>query len=492
MRRERMNQMLRIHLKIQGFSLAALLTASLLATGQNSDAEPSPARMPPHNVVVVVIDTLRADHLGLYGYDRPTSPFLDEWARDAVVFDRASSAAPLTFPSVNVLLSGRAPQAFYQTSGSLAFPDNVRTLAEYFAEAGYETAAISSSPIVRRSPNFYTSASFERGFASFDESCHAEGHRTVLEHTSPCVTDRVLAHLEQREAKRPLLLYVHYLDPHGPYSPPPAHDLFSDKNHRPGRAVKRKTLASLEEKLRSSTDPNSIVAPTDVRWLMDLYDGEIHSVDAELRRLTTDAKKFGLDKNTLWLITADHGESFLEHPGAVKHGNTLYETEIHVPLLLRWPERWPQGRRVDTTACGVDVTPTLLALSGIAVPPGLDGKPLFEEHGGAVSDTNRECISQRRKGWGETRAETLALRRGTHKAIVDVHGKSQLFNLEADPGEQQDLSQAAPPPKFAGIVGQATDRLEQQNAESSKSEAVPLDPDVKEALRALGYLETDD
>jgi arylsulfatase A-like enzyme len=464
-----------------------LAIAGLAAGCRAPTGDPAPV---PANVVLVVIDTLRADHLGLYGYPRATSPFLDEWAREAVVFDHAVAAAPRTFPSVNVLLSGHRPEVFYRHVRDLAFPDSVTTLAEHFAGAGFRTAAVSSSPIVRRSPNAYTSASFERGFATFDDRCHDRDDSRVLAHTSACVTRRALALLGARERDRPLFLYVHYLDPHGPYAPPAAHDLFTDKRHRPGPLVRDHSPRAASEALARASDPDSVLPAADLRWLVDLYDGEIHAVDAELRRLVDGARRMGLGDDTLWVVTADHGESFLEHPGILKHGNSLFEAEIHVPLLFHWKERWSEGARIAPVACGMDMTPTLLALSGLAVPAALEGRPLFDAEARAAAGPDHSCVAQRRNDWNEVVADSLALRRGARKAVVDVSDERLLFDLASDPAERRSIEPGRA--EDARLLEEAAEHLRRANARHTAEAPSSLSPDVQRALQALGYLAPSD
>ncbi|HZI63486.1 MAG TPA: sulfatase-like hydrolase/transferase, partial [Thermoanaerobaculia bacterium] len=167
---------------------------------------------PPRNVVLVLVDTLRADHVGAYGYGRPTTPNFDAFAAQGILFERAWSQAACTFPSVNSLLTSRYPARFLgQPGGAMGIPPEQPALPEILGRAGYATAAVSASPIVRRTPTrFNPGGGFGRGFERFDESC--------LWRDASCVTARARAELGQ--LRPPFFLYLHYMDPHGPYQPP--------------------------------------------------------------------------------------------------------------------------------------------------------------------------------------------------------------------------------------------------------------------------------
>lgn len=280
----------------------------------------------PPNVVFILIDTLRADHMSLYGYERPTTPFLEELAEQSLVFTRARAQAGCTFPSVNSLLTSRYPFAFYSSSGTMAIPEHLPVLPELLRTAGYSTAAVSSSPIVRKTPSDQNpDAGFDRGFDVFDEAC--------LWDDAECVNTRTLRALDRLTP--PFFAYLHYMDPHDPYRPPTnwqqtftqpydAHTFIADGDPNP--------IA----RMLYDNGPQLDLTDRDMQHLIDLYDEEIRFTDARLRDLLAELARTGKLDNTIVVITADHGEEFLEHDH-IKHCRGVWDTLTRVPLIIHGP-----------------------------------------------------------------------------------------------------------------------------------------------------------
>ncbi len=194
-----------------------LLSALLIACAPDSGGRPatgSRAAAGPPNILLLVVDTLRADHLSSYGYARQTSPVIDALAARGVRFDHHRAQAPCTFPSMNSLLTSQPVETFFgQPQGDMSIPANVATLPELLHTAGYVTAAFSASPIVRKNPtHFNHTGGFERGFDLFDDDCLWKDAR--------CVNERALAALARHKTGEPVFLFLHYIDPHGPYQAP--------------------------------------------------------------------------------------------------------------------------------------------------------------------------------------------------------------------------------------------------------------------------------
>jgi len=293
----------------------------------------------PPNVIIVLVDTLRADHMSLYGYERATTPFIDKFAADAIVFEHARSQANCTFPSVNSLLTSRYPGIFIrQEKGQLGIPEDIPSIAEILSAVGYNTIAVSASPIVRATPNRYNpNGGFDRGFDTFVEGC-------VWRHGA-CVNKKVFDQLDL--AKSPFFMYVHYMEPHGPYLPPEnysrrfagdykGHDFIATGDPNP--------IA----KMLYNDGPELDITDGDIQHLVDLYDDEIRYFDRVFRRLVQNLEERGLLDHTLIVFAADHGEEFMEHfslPGhrrrsANQFGGAKPGRRSHHPRLSRNRIRW--------------------------------------------------------------------------------------------------------------------------------------------------------
>ena len=464
---------------------AALLAVSLgLFACDGRGSRPS--------VVVIVIDTLRADHLGSYGYERDTTPYLDELAARSLLFENAVSAASATFPSVNSLFTSKQAALIVRTSaGDLGIPAEATTIAEVFREQGYRTAAVSSSPIVRASPSdFNPDGGFGQGFEIFDEEC-SDSRLFIPDHVADCVTEQAVAVLEALPPEEPFFLYVHYLDPHDPYQAP------SD----PGGFVQpyagKEFIANghtwpLNEWLTTGEGEDPGVTPADIQHLKDLYDAEIRSADEALQQLMDHFRKLGRYEDTLFVVLSDHGESFLEN-GALQHSYSLYQTELHVPVLFHWSARWSQGRRDSRVLCSVDIFPTLLEVVGLPLPPGLAGSAVLDADG-EPRGGERVCLSAGRSTWDAGRRHLDAVRRGRWKLIHDHLGqKYQFYDLVADPGERDDRAPgetAEEIRQFAELKELLASQLEQTLRDApAPQERLELSPKAEQALRALGYVE---
>ena len=444
-------------------ALAGGIIASTLAGGCTR-----PSAQPPRSVIFILVDTLRADHLGLYGYPRPTSPHLDRLASESVWFTNNRSQSSCTFPSVNSILTSRFPSAFLgQPNGALGIPESIPTLASILGGRGYRTVAISASAIVRKTPSrFNPAGGFDRGFDRFREECVWKG--------ASCVTRE--AREELAASTRPLFLYLHYIDPHGHYAPPqPFRQRFAGAR-------------SKKEFIRAG-DPNPIgewlyagganphLEPQDIEQLVNLYDGEIAAFDDQLGSLLATLASGGWLEHSVLVLAADHGEEFLEH-GQIKHCHTLFDTEIHTPLLIRAPGMAP--RAVTLPVENLDIVPTLLdllavpssklALAGRSLRPLLEGRSLAERPQISLQGAWRAIATSR------------------FKVIRDLAtGRSALYDLAADPREAADVFERERRAGFEleQLLSSALARLEG----ASVDEGVRRANEAELRLRSLGYLE---
>lgn len=431
----------------------------------------------PPDLLLITVDTLRPDHLGIYGYDRPTSPSLDAFFADGTVFLRAYSTEANTPPSVMSILSGLPPRlhgvrGFYQ----LADPD-VALLPDRLPEA-YQSAAFVSN-IVLTDEALGIAARFDHYDDFVDEP---ESKRPdIYERSARRTTDAVLAWLAgSRDPERPLFLWVHYIDPHGPYAAP-------EEAPRRFRHEGRAPLPPKGKIRAYQIDPQI----TDVLDYVDRYDEEIAYVDAQVGRLLEGyAARANID-HAFVLFTADHGESMLEHGIWFTHGYHVWEEIMRVPLMMRGPGIAPGLRR--SLASGIDVAPTLLAAAGVDVPEPED--PLA---GGL--DLRRWETPPSRLLYGEASLEGHRWRagwRGDDKWIFANLGERILpmlhFDLTEDPDElrRKPWFVSQPPDVLTDLVRTDPVGAPQDARPGRQLDAPKIDPRISDAqrrrLEALGY-----
>jgi arylsulfatase A-like enzyme len=431
---------------------AALLIAACLAGC--SAAEPEPEY---RNVLLIVVDTLRRDHLGAYGYERATSPQLDRFAASAVRYERAWSQAPWTTPSLAALLTSRQPARLGITSLESTLPESATLLSERLAAAGWTTGAIVSHRFVSKRWGF------ARGFDHFDDD-NALDHDAI---TSPAVSQRALEFLNAHRGI-PFFLWLHYFDPHFAYREHPEHAFERhapyDGPAQPG--VRFGALLRMQQRL----------GPADARELIRRYDSEIAFTDAHIGRVLDHLTTLGLDANTLVVFTADHGEEFLEH-ARLGHTKTLYEEVVAVPLLVRFP-----GGAAGVVAAPValvDVAPTILDVLGLPADPQAAGRVLPRP--GESASPERVVLTATER----PRRKIAAMSEG-FKLIRDG-SHDEYYDLAADPGERHPLTDRSQGP-FARLER----AIEQLASGSRDGHTIDLSQEERERLRALGYGLEDD
>lgn len=415
---------------------------------------PPPRPERPYNVVLIVVDTLRADHLSAWGYPRQTSPNLDRLAARGRRFDRATSQAAWTTASVGSLMTSAYPTALGLEEEQAMLQDDAWTLAEALAEAGLETAAIVSHWFCA------DEYGFGQGFGAFDDS-HVLGHVGV---SSERVTDAALRFLDARRDAPPFFLWLHYFDPHFAYT------LHDGLDFAPDSAY----TGPVANEMRFSELNDLQLGPADVEQLYRLYDSEIAFTDLQVGRVLDRLAELGLDERTLVVFTADHGEEFLEH-GRLGHAKTVYQELVHVPLVVRCPH-WEPGVS-DAPVANLDVFPTVLACLGLPAPRGLEGRAL-----GPGPVEPRTVFTQNAK-----RNRVVAAVSATHKLVKD-RKHTEFYDLRSDPGERHDLS-AAGGPVYDAMLAEL--RAFEKELRRSARPAVKHTPesDVRDQLEALGYAE---
>ena len=412
---------------------------------------------PPPNVLLISIDTLRADRLGCYGHRAPTSPFLDTLAARGVRFTNVSVNTHGTTPSHTTVLSG-----LYQETHGVSYDrpgesgeltgigGDVPLVQEAFQRHGYTTLAVTGGGNVGKK------FGFARGFDLYDD----RGGGIKRE------ARRLLRALDAAAKDRPVFAFLHTYEVHSPYKPP-AKILarFTDGEG---------SFDTSSARLLEHSNEAWRLPPEDLEHIADAYDAGIRYTDNRLRSLFEELETSGFLDHALVVITSDHGEEFGEH-GGLLHRSLLYDELLKVPLLILG-EGVTGGRVVDRPVSSVDIAPTLLAFAGIEVPPHLAGTNLL-----ADTIAERPIFSQ----YGGHR---FAIRSGSFKLIEDVEaGRAELYDLEKDPREQQDLA-ADHPEMVTRLLRQLRQWKQSVPPRMEHGDAPELDEEEIEKLEALGYV----
>ncbi|RMH19551.1 MAG: hypothetical protein D6696_10270, partial [Acidobacteria bacterium] len=433
----------------------------------------APAVETPPNVVLYLIDTVRADHLGTYGYPRPTSPEIDRFAAGGVVFTHAEAQSSWTRTAVLSILTGLNAQSHRVNQRDDALPAAFTTLAEHLQQAGYATLAMVTNGNV--SQTFGLDQGFDR-FVYLQES----RQRLSMHQLSDRLNDELFPLLERlARGEKPFFLYLHATDPHAPYTPPePFRSRFA--------AGVDPSLGYLERVHAISR--GELAAPEGTREaFIDLYDGEIAFNDHHFGRLLDRLRALGLYDDALIVLISDHGEEFLDH-GGWEHGKTLNAEQLRVPLIVKLPGGAAAGRRVSTVARQIDVLPTVLELAGIAPPAGLDGRSLLPAIRG---DGAGEVPSFSYLGLDRKRIEAVVAR--GFKAILDDSpqtraGRAQLYDVVRDAGERHNLYGQRP--LVFGFLRQTLLALPlSRRSALPDPERAAIDDELRRRLEAMGYVQ---
>jgi arylsulfatase A-like enzyme len=463
--------------------IAAVLL--VLATG----AMCNPSRPPRPNVVLIVVDTLRADHLGSYGYDRPTSPRLDALAHEGARFTNARATSSWTLPSVATMLTARYPAAHGAERNTAALSEEVVTMPEAFRDAGYLTTAFSANPA------FVTPLQgFAQGFDTFTVKHGAVGDRrgdttpsdpwfrsAVEVSAADEITSSALEWVVGFDsAPAPYFLYVHYFDPHAGYFPPPDYATrFGVAADDPLRGEAQWPL------LLSFTAPASA---EDTKTLVNLYDAEIAFTDQQIGVLV-DGIRARSERPTFFVIVADHGEEFADH-GGIQHGRTLYDELLRVPFIVVGPGITP-GSVVESPVSLVSLWPTLSQLAGPAPPLKADGPGLIDLLRGQVPGRSPNLFADLEPRFPR---DGLVHRRavvdGTWKLMVGADRSLSLYDMQSDPKEGLDVGATEMGrEKLLQTILKAHDTVAAQARTALPPETIELTNERRDRLKALGYLQ---
>ena len=453
----------------------------------------------PQGVILIVGDTLRRDHLDLYGYGRTTSPVLSRMAAAGVLFRDSQSQATWTKVSVPSILTSLYPTTHGITQIPDRMPASAVTIAEAFRQAGYATWATSSVAFSGQMTNLH------QGVEVLHESASV---RDAGIKTARPFSDRLLLWLEEHR-EVPFFVFLHVMDPHSPFEPrPPYNNLWADptmkevyqremdraREFMPEGLMKLQGMPTRGEMEQADIDIEPYLAHEH-----DWYDGSIRGMDAEVGRLMEKLGQLGLAERTLVAFISDHGEEFLEH-GRHWHGNTVYGEMTNVPLILHWPAHLPAGKVVEETVQSIDLMPTLLELSGLSAPETAQGQSLVpllgEDFPGQWQ--SRPAFSERvRQGtrYEDTQVDSLAIVTDGWKLIHNVKKPDdfpeyELFDHNKDPLNLKDVAGENPE-----VVERLSQQLEQWH-ERALAARLPSDGEATSAmsveelerLRSLGYI----
>lgn len=455
------------------FRLVFFLACVVSVSGCSADEPSDVSNRPSPNVVLVSIDDLRADHLGLYGNARKTSSAIDALGRSGTVFRDASATAPWTLPShLSMMTSLHSsehginfePNFEPDVANIPILGDHFVTLAERFKAGGYVTAAFTNGTYVQGR------LGFEQGFDRYFESSDAN---------AVPVLKREVTRWLRRRGDDPFFIFLHVFKAHLPFRPPM--EFLREMVEKP-----ELTQFGVFDFYRVQSGKRDLT-PELRDQLGYLYDAEIRYADTLVKRLVDELTMQGIIDETLIVVTSDHGEEFGEH-GSLGHGGTLYEEVLQIPLVIKGPGV-AADRSVDTPVSTLDIMPTLLDLAGIPLEAGVSGRSL------------RQWLEPERQGLPDESAlprtliaevidegdQLISFRRASHKAIFNLDtGSVELYDLAQDPGETTDRSDAEPAITEAFRV--LLDDYQSRVADNQPSqEFAPIDDEMREQLRAVGY-----
>jgi arylsulfatase A-like enzyme len=441
------------------------------------------------SVVLISIDSLRPDHLGCYGYGRETSPAMDALAAEGTLFLNAVSTTSWTLPAHVSLLTSLYNSAHRVNIQTYRIDPNRILMASIFRKQGYRTAGFVSGPFLH--PVF----GFDRGFEEYHYCTPDPNASSLIEKypiseevqlasdkdiTSPGVNSAVLPWLE-KNAGRPFFLFIHYFDVHYDYIPPPSYVRMFDPDYEG-------TITT--ENFIKDDRINASLAEEDIGHIVARYDGEIRFTDDHLGAVIDKLKALGLFDKTLIILTSDHGDEFFEH-GGKGHAHTLFDELIKIPLVMRYPEKIPSGRKIENQVRIIDIMPTVLDICGL--PPSREqmGTSLLPLIRGNRTDAGLMSLSELyMKGHAQ-----VSLRTNRWKVVFNHNTrKPYYFNLREDPEEQQGVLLTPSSPDYKKVkllfrMGGKAFKIGEGLPRSADEDQRELDPATLKRLKSLGYIE---
>ena len=467
-------EIVRIDLRAKGRGAGRLAWNSpriLVPSPPERDLEPA------SNVIVLVIDTLRADKLRPFNpRTRVKTPAIDKLASEGVVFELAQSPENWTKPAVASILTGLHPQTHQQKTGDAALPSSAELLSEHLKGEGFATGSFIANGYV--SDRF----GFDQGWDDYSNYIR-EGKSTEAEDVFENAGNWIEAHKDGR-----FFAYIQTIDPHVPYDPPGEYLQMYDPSEYAGQVKPRMTGDLLEKAKRRP--PQVVFDARDKRRLKALHDGEITKHDHFFGKFLERLRALGLSDDTLVVVTSDHGEEFDDH-GSWGHGHSVYQELLHVPLMFRLPNRLPAGQKIGDAVSTLDIAATVTELLGVPEMAGNEGHPL-------VGLMMGEAGTRPTVAFSDFQDDRRVITSARWKLIVRGNLTSTMFDLAADPLELNQLDASAFPiaRRYSRtLLGQflgATNRADWLSAEQKggtqlRRENAEMDDTIRDQLRALGY-----
>lgn len=430
---------------------------------------------PTHNVVIISVDTLRADHLGCYGYEQAVTPAIDGLAADGALFEQAFAQRSLTWPSLASIMTATYPYKHGVRNQGTMLSDTQPTLATKLKEKGYATAC-------------FLANTFEQNWQGFDS---VEGFDVGDKPAGAFMTDAAMEWMTSNKDEA-FFLWVHYIAPHASYDPPEyiRKTMQSDYNGPYDGDIKTLERIALEHEQLTAADVEHIVS---------LYDGEVQYMDEQVKTILDTLDGLELADDTLVVFTSDHGEDLYERNFYFGHSPSVYDSCLQIPLIFRLPNAVPEGHREETIVESIDIAPTVLSLLGYHAPGSFQGdslEPLLRgkdlDLGPAISELEDVILTVRTDEYKYVsnpfgaRPEFIANNPRAHY-FIDVE---ELYWLESDPKELDNVTQTYPR-RLDQLRAMAKDWMEKHHWEFLEyTPAPPIENEqLKERLRALGYLE---
>jgi len=416
------------------------------------------------NVILIIVDTLRADHLGCYGYNKNNSPNINRFSAESILFKNAISMAPWTTPSVASIFTSQFPASLGFSDEPVVLDEELLTIAEIFKEQNYKTEGIISHYMLA------TNLGFGQGFDKYNEK-NAKGHGHI---SSPSIAQKAISFLEKNK-KQKFFLFLHFFDPHYDYI------LHNEYNFYPtydGTLYSGLSVGDLREKAPRMSE-------NDIKFIKALYDSEIKFTDNFIGNLFTKLKELGLDNNTMIIFTADHGEEFLERGDYwIGHTKKLYQEQIHVPLIIKIPDN-KESIKIDDHIGLIDLMPTIVEFAGLKIPEkylykgeaiDLDNKDKLKNKI-IISETKRYVFLQSViwDGW---------------KLILDSDmNLKELYNLNKDPSELNNVvSENDMLLKTLEKILKDWNLSVELGKSQEKAKKPKFSEEQKQHLRSLGYI----
>lgn len=475
----------------------------------------SPTLPEVERIVLVTFDTLRADHLGCYGYPRPTSPFIDQLAARGQIFRQAYTPMPTTIPAHAALFTSRYPVQLNVVKNGHVLDGGYTTLAEQLRENGFFTGAFTAVN------HLFGPANLDQGFDYFQEPELADD---VLYDPANRVVDRVISWLDEKSPANDLFLWIHFFDPHGPYRPPDRYlqeigfktekeksawrrYLLKEKKIDPGFFASLPDMLIQESIDCGGNDPGEWNGEERMVRINNAYDGEVRFIDSQLKRLHNYFERRGLAKGTAWIITSDHGEGLGNHEW-IEHSKYLYNEQVHVPLVFYSPGLIPPADQAELFVSLIDIFPTIIDLAGKKSPEhdsGKEGKTLhpflirpdsgmkqYNPGEGVIFTQRREYnynenpddLISPRKGY---KGESYSLQNSRYKYILQTAGPDELYDLAEDHCELDNLSGKRASVE-AELKQKVSDKVEYLRRGAS-GDFREVEPVGLEKLKSLGYVQ---